>query len=129
AQNGGKISKLNATTGTLQYELSPISMETLSSDPATGHLYATTRTNPGEIKEFNVSGPTPVEVSSTPLSSFGRGVGVNWATGNLYAAREGNTKVEVFAPGPGGFELTVNLTGTGGGEVKCKFNGGAAESC
>ena len=44
--------------------------------------------------------------------------------------REGNPNVEVFGLGtPPSFELSASTTGIGTGTVKCKFDGGPAESC
>jgi hypothetical protein len=109
----------------------------LSVDPATGHLYAATES---EVKEFNASGASPVEVSSTPLPGIAAGVAVNWATGSLYASQASSSNVEVYAPpaaptvtavspnkGPTAGGTVVTITGTGFqyGVEKVKF--GATE--
>src|SRR4029453_17315337 len=66
------------------------------------------------------------EPSSPPLTSPGFGVAVNADTGNLYATREGETKVEAFNTGstaPPRFELSIENTGNGSGTRTSVPNG------
>jgi hypothetical protein len=111
----GNLTKLDAETGALDYEVFSGKTFMLSTDPVTGHLYASVGTAGSEVKEFDVSGAAPVEISSTTLSQFVRGVGGNSATGGFYADRESSSKLEVFGPVP--VLHTVTVTVNGGGEV------------
>jgi hypothetical protein len=120
AHFNGAVAKLDSASGAEAYEVFAGPTRTLSVDPSTGHLYllgdeSTT------IREFDASGASSAsEVSSITLASEGRGVAVSATSANLYATREGDANVEVFAPGPPGtaeLELTVHDAGFGSGTV------------
>jgi len=136
---GGKVSKLNATTGAEEYEVDAGPTTTVTVDPFSGHLFTA---GGEEITEFDVFPATSArELSSTPLGGFAFGVAVNGATGNLYATPEsgGTVNVEVFALGiSSNRELTIQKTGNGtgtvtsspagidcGSECSAEFEGGA----
>jgi len=97
AQYNGPISKIDSATGELKYTVSSGSNTTVSVDPGTGHVYATTGST---IKELDASGAG----SATSVSSFSlegsvvQGLAVRGSSGNVYVSRSGNAKVEVFGP-------------------------------
>ncbi len=130
-QGSGTVVKLNASTGAVEdSDVFPGSeKQAFTVDAATGHLYVS---NFAEVKEYNISGTTAEEVSSTTVAGvLVQGLAANWATGNLYVSEFGNPNVEVYAPGPG--SQTVSATVTGEGEVSadqgtlsgCTSSGGA----
>ncbi|HTR76363.1 MAG TPA: hypothetical protein VMH33_14005 [Solirubrobacterales bacterium] len=103
-------------TGSPQQEIYSGSVSDLSVDPGTGHLYLAPAGST-EVKEYNVSGATAEEVSSTPTPNAVYGTAVNWASGDLYVARAAGSHLEVYGPGPGGSPLTVEVEGNGEGTV------------
>ena len=128
-----KIASGGENEGKTQYPISTAA-STLAIDPLSGDLFvAFASFEPAEVLEFDVSGgqaEANIPVSTAPLGSLALGVAVDPATAKLYATHEGGPKVEVFSLGPPPeFELAVNQTGNASGTVKCKFNGGPAESC
>jgi hypothetical protein len=105
AQPFGPISKLDSSSGALEYTVSSDSNRTVTLDPATGHVYAVTTNVDGRanlIKEFDASGVG----SATQVSSFTAGTGppvqgvaVRGSTGDVYVSLlEGTDPVEVFGP-------------------------------
>jgi Collagen triple helix repeat (20 copies) len=115
SEYGGKVTKLNASTGTEEYEVFDFSFNGLSVDPATGHVYvADERT----VKEFDVSGAAPEEVSSTVLASEAGGIAGAGASGDLYVDRARDPNLAVFGPVPVGSVLKVEVAGDGVGTVE-----------
>ncbi len=95
AKYNGPISKIDSSTGELKYIVSSDSNTTVSVDPASGHVYAATGST---IKEFDASGAGSATTVSnkTELASGVQGLAVRGSTGDIYASRSGNSKVEVF---------------------------------
>jgi hypothetical protein len=110
---GGKIVKLDASTGAEDYEVGVpgAAYGVLSVDATTGYLYVA---NQGRVREFDASGATEAtEVSSTPLPFSPRDIGVNGISGNLYVSPLVGSTLDVYAPGPGVKTLTVSASGSG----------------
>jgi hypothetical protein len=90
----GMISKIDSSTGTVQYTFPSNSNKTVTVDPVSGHVYVATGS---EVKEYDASGPlAATQASSIQLASTAQGVAVNGTTGNVYVARASNAHVEVF---------------------------------
>jgi Collagen triple helix repeat (20 copies)/Divergent InlB B-repeat domain len=124
-----------AETGTLKYVVNPLSYATISIDPFDGHLYAV-RYSTAQIVEYDVSGAssaTQIEPEIT-LSSLGQGVAIDGTTGNVYAARAGFAKVEVFGPrsGPPSQPLAIEVEGEGevsASGIACTEAGNGTAAC
>jgi hypothetical protein len=94
ARIGGAVSKLDTSTGALEYVASEGSSTTISVDPTDGHLYVA---KGGEIVEYDASGGS----EATQLTNFGSGgsvQGVAAKAGKVYASRLGSSSLEVFGP-------------------------------
>lgn len=85
-------------------------------DPASGHLFLVKPGDNRPVREYDISGASPILVSSTLLASEGWGIAVDGAQSKLYATRAGNPKIEVFNLLPE-FELKIAKGGTGTGTV------------
>jgi Collagen triple helix repeat (20 copies)/Divergent InlB B-repeat domain len=114
---GGEVTKLDATSGTKDYEVfSGPSTGGLSVDPTTGLLYVANAhvASPSEavVREFDVSGAAPEEVSGTSVPNVS-GIGVNGTSGNFYISPSDAHKLDVYAPGPAVKTLTVSVSGSG----------------
>jgi Collagen triple helix repeat (20 copies)/Divergent InlB B-repeat domain len=116
SEYGGKVTKLNASTGTEEYEVfGGLSKGGISVDPTTGDLYVG---NELTVKEFDASGAAPKEVSSTPLSTTVTASAAGGAGDDLYVARANDTNLEVLGPVPAESLLTVGVAGDGEGTVE-----------
>ncbi len=99
AQYSGPISKLDSSTGALQYTVSSDANTTVSVDPGSGHVYAAT--TGATVKEFDASGAASVSsVSSFTLSGGNvQGVAARASSGDVYVSRTGSSSnLEVFGP-------------------------------
>jgi len=105
----GETIKLDAATGSLDYQVFAGSTGLLSTDATTGHLFLTT--NAVEVKEFDASGPAAAEVSSTTFPFEARGVASNGATESLYVSAE--ELINVYGALDSGSELVVEVEGDG----------------
>jgi sugar lactone lactonase YvrE len=94
ARLSGGVSKLDSSTGALEYVASEGSATTISVDPSDGHLYVAKE---GEIVEYDASGGS----EATQLTNFGSGSfvqGVAARAGKVYASRSGSSRLEAFGP-------------------------------
>jgi hypothetical protein len=96
AEYAGPTSKLDSSTGEVQYAVSTDPAVTLSMDPATGHVYVGTGS---EIKEYDALGASSANKANTLLASGAQGLALDGPSGDLYASRSGLGKVEVFELG------------------------------
>jgi hypothetical protein len=136
AQYNGPISKIDSSTGEVEYSFSE-GVTTVSVDPATGYVLAL---KGSEFKEFDASGAgSATTLSSDALEATGFGIGVRGSTGHVYVAQINSPKLEVFggllfgatvaiapASGIGATEATLNGTvdPEGVALTECKFEWG-----
>lgn len=121
-RNGSGLYKVNTTTGALQYQVDPREFTTVTVDPVTGHLLAA---KGSEILEYDASGATEAKLlSTTTVASKVEGIAVDGSTGDLYVARAGNSKVEVYEAiiAPEVVTLEANPVGSGTATLKGTVN-------
>ncbi len=97
AARTGKVTQFDSTTGTEVCEAFTGPNTTVSSDPASGHLFVASTFS---IVEMNASSCPSTEVSKTTLgaTTLAQSVAINWATGNMYTGRSGDPTISVWAP-------------------------------
>ena len=92
----GSVAKL-ASNGVEAYKVDPGPTTTVTVNPASGHIYVASGS---EVREYDASGPTEA-TPLTPIAPGGEnvtGVAVDAASGNVYLARKGNPRIEVWGP-------------------------------
>lgn len=109
AANFGETVKLDAATGSFDFQVFAGSTGLLSTDATTGHLFLTA--NEIEVKEFDASGSAASEVSSMALEVETRGVAFNSTTESLYVSEE--EFINVYGALDSGNELVVEVEGDG----------------
>jgi hypothetical protein len=139
ARLNGDVTKLDASTGALEYVVSEGSSTTLSVDPTDGHLYVAEE---GKVIEYDASGSTGATQVSA-FASVGLVRGVAAEAGEVYVSRSGVPGIEVFGPVallPGSTtedatavtKTTATLHGTvsadGGPDATCEFQYASEES-
>jgi hypothetical protein len=100
ARYGGEIVKIDSEgseEGEIKYTVAPGRNVALGIDPSTGHLYSVPEGATNPIAEYDVSGAA----SGLKLDDFGvpsdvTGIAPN-ATSDIFLARSGETKVDVYA--------------------------------
>jgi hypothetical protein len=94
---GGEVAKLNSTSGAQQYQVHPGRTVTVAVDPGSGHLLIASG---NEVKEFDASGGSEA-IPLEPIAPGGEqvnGIAVDETSGNVYLARKGNPRIEVWGP-------------------------------
>ena len=92
-------------------------------DPTTGHLFVTNPFGNAEgnrpVREFDVSGASPVLVSLTSLATPEQGIAADGASGDIYVTREGHSNIEVYEQGapPAEQPLTLEVNSGSGTTV------------
>jgi hypothetical protein len=93
----GGVAKLSSATGAEQYEVDPGPTTTVAVDPGSGHVLIASGS---EVREYDASEAgeaLPLE----PIAPGGErvhAIAVNETTGNVYVARKGNPRIEVWGP-------------------------------
>jgi hypothetical protein len=96
----GRVAKLSSASGAEQYTVDlgvPGPTTTVSVDPGSGHVLVALG---GEVREYDASGASEA-LPLPPIATGGgrvNGIAVNETTGNVYIARQGNLKIEVWGP-------------------------------
>jgi hypothetical protein len=136
----GPLFKLDSATGEVKYEVSPDSHTTVSTDPASGHVFAGSGNT---VKELDASGAG----SATSVASFSvvngvRGIAVRGSTGEIYLSRN-IQNIEVYGPvvalpgvtsepasaiEPSSATLNGTVNPDGVALEECKFEYGPSES-
>jgi hypothetical protein len=91
-----KVVRLNATSGSLQCQITPEESRTVTANPANGHLFNMTAS---EVKEFEgscASSPEQPVASFAPVGGNLNGVAVDGAKDLVYVARAGLSTIEVW---------------------------------
>ncbi len=91
----GDVSKLDATTGALQYVVSAGANTTISLDPASGHLLAVQGQT---VSEYDASGSEALQVASFTAPREVLGLAIDGPSQDLYLARGGNPNLETYGP-------------------------------
>jgi hypothetical protein len=92
----GPVSKLDSTTGTLEYLVAESPDTTVAVDSGSGHVDVATGS---EIIEYDVSGAAgATRLSTLTVGSNVQGLAVDAATGDVYLSRAGSSAIEVFGP-------------------------------
>ena len=94
AKYQGEVSKLNSTTGAVQYGIAG-NHRTVSVDPATGHLYAIEF---NIVNEYDVSGASSANLVSSLLLGTTEGAAVRGSTGNVYISIGASPNTQVYGP-------------------------------
>jgi hypothetical protein len=106
---GGKLSKLDATTGEVKYVMQDHVLA-VSVDPATGQVYALNQSAIGTAESFthyDASGSesattlATVEVPASKSDEEGtlaKGIAVDGSTGNIYVSAEDGGRINVYSP-------------------------------
>jgi hypothetical protein len=98
---GGKTLKYGTSPLAEDYEVYGGPSTVIAADQGAGHVYVLGGT---EVKEFNASGSSAVEVEQVGQIAVGSnptGVGVDWASQDVYTTKSGDPCVSVWGPGPG----------------------------
>jgi len=88
----GAVTKLNSSTGAVEYVVSEGSNTTTTVDASSGNVLVATGS---EVVEYNASGSVPVKLSTLQAESAVTGVAVS-AAGEVYVARQGASEIDVF---------------------------------
>ena len=123
---GGTVSKVDSSTGTVQYVVSAGSNTTSTVDPLTGLVYVAKAT---EVQKYDASSAvSPTFLTFAKAGSTVEGVAADGSRSRIYLSRSVVTNADVF--GPHLYSLAVNSTGgTGTGTVKCQVGAGPEEAC
>ncbi len=124
-----KVDSEGAEEGVTKYVVDSGANSSVAVDPVSGRVYTIETELSAEVQVYDASGASAaVEVDSfeaTGLEAYGIGVD---GSGKAYVTTESG-HVEVFSEPATEFNLTINQTGTGTGEVECEIDGGGLGTC
>jgi hypothetical protein len=134
--SGAFLGKLDSASGEEKYFVNQnFGNNATSVDPASGHVFAAPE---GAVREYDASGAQEAKLlASIPSEGGGTvfGLAVNAASGNVYVAREGNSKIEAWEPvvipdvsteaasevAPNSAVLHGTIGAAGGPQASCEF--------
>ena len=94
AKYNSEVSKIDSTTGAVQYVAATGSNRTVSVDPVTGHLFTATFS---AINEYDASAPgSATLVSATKIADGPQGLAARGSTGDVYVSNAASPKVQVY---------------------------------
>jgi hypothetical protein len=94
AQWNGPLSKVDSSTGALEYVVDASNTTTVTVDPATGHAY---KANGSMVGHYDASGAfSASEIDFFSAGNSVEGIAVRGSNGNLYLSRSGAASVQVY---------------------------------